>query len=156
MGVCRDTGHCHPSCPPLAMRAHVWGEKGTSRHYGDADPPCVGSAEVTDPASIKAAAARVGEHLGGSGLNLLINNAGIVKPNSLDNETLEDMTQVYTTNTVGPLLLGQVRPPPPALQCSSREHPFLWPCLPELGCPRGHEGPLGEGPGSAPVLLDSH
>uniref|UniRef100_A0A8C0ESE0 C-factor-like n=1 Tax=Bubo bubo TaxID=30461 RepID=A0A8C0ESE0_BUBBB len=72
--------------------------------------------EVTDPASIKAAAARVGEHLGGSGLNLLINNAGIVKLNSLDNETLEDMTQVYTTNTVGPLMLGQVRP------------------LPELGC----------------------
>ncbi|XP_074737728.1 C-signal-like [Strix uralensis] len=63
--------------------------------------------EVTDPASIKAAAARVGEHLGGSGLNLLINNAAIMKPISLDNETLEDMTQVYTTNTIGPLLLGQ-------------------------------------------------
>ncbi|XP_040981968.1 short chain dehydrogenase gsfK-like isoform X1 [Aquila chrysaetos chrysaetos] len=63
--------------------------------------------EVTDPASIKAAAARVGEHLGGSGLNLLINNAGIAKASSLDNETLENMTQIYTTNTVGPLLLGQ-------------------------------------------------
>uniref|UniRef100_A0A8D0FIG8 C-factor-like n=1 Tax=Strix occidentalis caurina TaxID=311401 RepID=A0A8D0FIG8_STROC len=81
--------------------------QGTSRHYGNTDLPCVGSAEVTDPASIKAAAARVGEHLGGSGLNLLINNAGIMKLNSLDNETLEDMTQVYTTNTIGPLLLGQ-------------------------------------------------
>ncbi|XP_074769457.1 C-signal-like [Athene noctua] len=63
--------------------------------------------EVTDTTSIKAAAARVGEHLGGSGLTLLINNAAIIKPNSLDNETMEDMTQVYTTNTVGPLLLGQ-------------------------------------------------
>ncbi|KAM6380770.1 C-signal-like [Pluvialis apricaria] len=63
--------------------------------------------DVTDPASIKAAAARVGEQLGGSGLNLLINNAGIVRLTSLDNETLEDMTQVYTTNTVGPLLMGQ-------------------------------------------------
>ncbi|KAM9268969.1 C-signal-like [Cariama cristata] len=63
--------------------------------------------EVTDPASIKAAAARVAEHLGTSGLNLLINNAGIAKPNLLDNETLEDMTQIYTTNTIGPLLLGQ-------------------------------------------------
>nr|XP_021396702.1 uncharacterized protein LOC110476222 [Lonchura striata domestica] len=63
--------------------------------------------EVANPASIKAAAAKVGEHLGGSGLNLLINNAGIVKPNSLDNETPEDMIQVYTTNTVGPLLMGQ-------------------------------------------------
>ncbi|KFM02707.1 C-factor, partial [Aptenodytes forsteri] len=63
--------------------------------------------EVTDPASIKAAAARVGEQLGGSGLNLLINNAGIAKLNLLDTETLEDMSQVYTTNTVGPLLLSQ-------------------------------------------------
>ncbi|XP_026712501.1 uncharacterized protein LOC113484359 [Athene cunicularia] len=104
--------------------------------------------EVTDTASIKAAADRVGEHLGGSGLTLLINNAGIAKPNSLDNETLEDMTQVYTTNTVGPLLLGQAflpllkkaaqGSPGSALSCSkaaiinmsssagSIEDPYLW------------------------------
>ncbi|XP_010142450.1 PREDICTED: 11-cis retinol dehydrogenase-like, partial [Buceros rhinoceros silvestris] len=67
--------------------------------------------EVTDPASIKAAAAKVEEHLGGSGLNLLINNAGMAKLNPLDNETLghmsEGMSQVYTTNTIGPMLLGQ-------------------------------------------------
>ncbi|KAM6057618.1 C-signal-like [Chlamydotis macqueenii] len=63
--------------------------------------------EVTDPASIKAAAARVEEKLGGSGLNLLINNAGMLICNTLDNATLEDMIQIYTTNTVGPLLLGQ-------------------------------------------------
>ncbi|XP_074442993.1 C-signal-like isoform X2 [Larus michahellis] len=63
--------------------------------------------EVADPDSIKAAAARVREQLGGSGLNLLINNAGIAKLSLLDSETLENMTQVYTTNTVGPLLLGQ-------------------------------------------------
>uniref|UniRef100_A0A8C9MT30 C-factor-like n=1 Tax=Serinus canaria TaxID=9135 RepID=A0A8C9MT30_SERCA len=63
--------------------------------------------EVSDPTSIKAAAAKVGEHLGGSGLNLLINNAGMAKPCSLDNETPENMIQVYTTNTVGPLLMGQ-------------------------------------------------
>ncbi|KAM6300465.1 uncharacterized protein AAHN32_006359 [Aegotheles albertisi] len=63
--------------------------------------------EVTNPASIKAAAARVGEQLGGSGLNLLINNAAIVKLDSLDTATLENMTQVYTTNTIGPLLVSQ-------------------------------------------------
>ncbi|KAF1450679.1 hypothetical protein FQV07_0007890, partial [Pygoscelis papua] len=44
--------------------------------------------EVTDPASIKTAAARVREQLGGSGLNLLINNAGMLIYNTLDNETL--------------------------------------------------------------------
>ncbi|NWV32344.1 DHB2 dehydrogenase, partial [Grantiella picta] len=63
--------------------------------------------EVANPASIKAAAAKVGEHLGGSGLNLLINNAGIAKLNTLDTETLENMTEVYATNTVGPMLMGQ-------------------------------------------------
>ncbi|XP_071423430.1 C-signal-like [Pithys albifrons albifrons] len=63
--------------------------------------------EVADPSSIKAAAAKVGEHLGGSGLNLLINNAGISKLTSIDTETLETMIEVYTTNTVGPLLLGE-------------------------------------------------
>ncbi|XP_072202784.1 C-signal-like [Excalfactoria chinensis] len=63
--------------------------------------------EVTDPASIKAAAASVGERLKGSGLNLLINNAAALKANSLDTETLKDMSQVYTTNTIAPLLLGQ-------------------------------------------------
>ncbi|KAM6300540.1 C-signal-like [Aegotheles albertisi] len=63
--------------------------------------------EVTNPASIKAAAARVGEQLGGSGLNLLINNAGMSRLNSLSSETLEDMTEVYTTNTIGPLLVSQ-------------------------------------------------
>ncbi|XP_065589451.1 C-signal-like [Cyrtonyx montezumae] len=63
--------------------------------------------EVTDPASIKAAAASVGEHLKGLGLNLLINNAGIVREITLDNETLKDMSEVYTTNTISPLLLSQ-------------------------------------------------
>ncbi|NWV17604.1 GSFK dehydrogenase, partial [Origma solitaria] len=63
--------------------------------------------EVANPASIKAAAAKVGEHLGGSGLTLLINNAGMVKPKMLNEETLEDLTETYTTNTAGPLLMGQ-------------------------------------------------
>ncbi|GAB0195727.1 C-factor-like [Grus japonensis] len=80
--------------------------RGPFQRFGGSSGTCQ-EPEVTDPASIKAAAARVGEQLGGSGLNLLINNAGIAKLNLLDTETLEDMTQVYTTNTVAPLLLGQ-------------------------------------------------
>ncbi|XP_062442615.1 C-signal-like [Rhea pennata] len=63
--------------------------------------------EVTDPTSIQAAAGRVREHLKDSGLNLLINNAAIVKPSSLDTETVENMAQVYATNTIGPLLVSQ-------------------------------------------------
>ncbi|XP_054253168.1 C-factor-like [Indicator indicator] len=63
--------------------------------------------DVSNPASIKAAAATVEKHLGGSGLTLLINNAGVAMMSSLDSDTLEDMTKVYTTNTIGPLLMGQ-------------------------------------------------
>ncbi|XP_039359467.1 C-factor-like isoform X2 [Mauremys reevesii] len=60
--------------------------------------------EATDPASIKAAAATVEEHLKGSGLNLLINNAGMIKLNTLESETPETMSLVYATNVTGPLL----------------------------------------------------
>ena len=88
------------SVPALCLLAHTEG----SGH----SPPHLASAEVTDPASIKAAAASVGERLKGSGLNLLINNAGIAKTNSLDTETLDNMSQLFTTNTIVPLLLGQV------------------------------------------------
>ncbi|XP_027502466.1 uncharacterized protein LOC113948766 [Corapipo altera] len=63
--------------------------------------------EVANSASINAAATTVREHVGGSGLNLLINNAGIAKITLLENETPEDMTETYTTNTIGPLLMGQ-------------------------------------------------
>ncbi|XP_039359617.1 C-factor-like [Mauremys reevesii] len=63
--------------------------------------------EATDPASIKAAAARVEEHLKGSGLNLLINNAGVLKLNTLESETPENMSLVYATNVTGPLLVSQ-------------------------------------------------
>uniref|UniRef100_A0A8V0ZQE5 C-factor-like n=1 Tax=Gallus gallus TaxID=9031 RepID=A0A8V0ZQE5_CHICK len=77
--------------------------------------------EVTDPASIKAAAASVGERLKGSGLNLLINNAGIVRENTIDNETLKDMAEVYTTNTIAPLLLGQAFLP--LLKKAAQENP---------------------------------
>ncbi|KAM9122166.1 C-signal-like [Pangshura tecta] len=84
--------------------------------------------EATDPASIKAAAARVEEHLKGSGLNLLINNAGIVRNGTLESETLEGMSLVYTTNVMGPLLVSQAflpllkkaaqGSPQPGLSCS--------------------------------------
>ncbi|XP_074838939.1 C-signal-like [Carettochelys insculpta] len=63
--------------------------------------------DVTDPASIKAAAARVETHLKGSGVNLLINNAGMAKLNTLESETPEDMALVYATNVTGPLLVSQ-------------------------------------------------
>lgn len=94
------------SVPALCLLAHTEG----SGH----SPPHLASAEVTDPASIKAAAASVGERLKGSGLNLLINNAGVLNANTLETETLKDMLHVCTTNTIAPLLLSQVMPSPTA------------------------------------------
>uniref|UniRef100_A0A8C2THF7 Estradiol 17-beta-dehydrogenase 2-like n=1 Tax=Coturnix japonica TaxID=93934 RepID=A0A8C2THF7_COTJA len=93
--------------PPEWVFAGCRDPKGQRAQVSGHSPPHLASAEVTDPASIKAAAASVGERLKGSGLNLLINNAGIVRANKLDNETLKDMSEVYMTNTIAPLLLSQ-------------------------------------------------
>ena len=118
------------SVPALCLLAHTEG----SGH----SPPHLASAEVTDPASIKAAAASVGERLKGSGLNLLINNAGVLNANTLETETLKDMLHVYTTNTIAPLLLSQVMPSPTAPGTS------LY-CSPEVFS-GGRKGPVEQGP----------
>ncbi|XP_061449857.1 C-signal-like isoform X1 [Rhineura floridana] len=63
--------------------------------------------DTCDPSSIQAAAARVTERLKGAGLNLLINNAGILKLNPLESENPEDMSEVYRTNVIGPMMMSQ-------------------------------------------------
>ncbi|XP_070616437.1 C-signal-like [Erythrolamprus reginae] len=64
--------------------------------------------DTDDPTSIKAAAAKVTDCLKGAGLNLLINNAGIVKISSLETETPENMAETYRTNVIGPMMVVQV------------------------------------------------
>ncbi|XP_065279015.1 C-signal-like [Emys orbicularis] len=63
--------------------------------------------EATDPASIQAAAKKAEAHLGGSGLNLLINNAGVMPESTLESATAADMLAVYKINVVGPMLVTQ-------------------------------------------------
>ncbi|XP_015266922.1 PREDICTED: C-factor-like [Gekko japonicus] len=63
--------------------------------------------DTSDPSSIQAAATRVTEHLQGAGLNLLINNAAILRPSTLESETSEVMAEVYKTNVIGPMLVSQ-------------------------------------------------
>ncbi|XP_065423511.1 uncharacterized protein LOC135975652 isoform X4 [Chrysemys picta bellii] len=65
------------------------------------------SAEATDPTSIQAAAKKAEAHLGGSGLNLLINNAGVMPESTLESATAADMLAVYKINVVGPMLVTQ-------------------------------------------------
>ncbi|XP_053904667.1 uncharacterized protein LOC128848649 isoform X2 [Malaclemys terrapin pileata] len=62
---------------------------------------------ATDSASIESAAKKAETHLGGTGLNLLINNAGVMPPRTLESATPEDMLSVYNTNVIGPLLVTQ-------------------------------------------------
>ncbi|KAF7236035.1 hypothetical protein EYD10_17179 [Varanus komodoensis] len=64
--------------------------------------------DASEPSSIRAAAAKVTERLKGAGLNLLINNAGIVKPGDLESTTPEVMSELYNTNVIGPLMVSQV------------------------------------------------
>uniref|UniRef100_A0A8C6Y400 Uncharacterized protein n=1 Tax=Naja naja TaxID=35670 RepID=A0A8C6Y400_NAJNA len=63
--------------------------------------------DTNDPCSVKAAAAKVTELLKGAGLNLLVNNAGILKLSTVETETPENMSEVYKTNVIGPMIVSQ-------------------------------------------------
>uniref|UniRef100_A0A8C6Z7E4 C-factor-like n=1 Tax=Nothoprocta perdicaria TaxID=30464 RepID=A0A8C6Z7E4_NOTPE len=65
------------------------------------------SADVADPTAITNAVKIVEAKLSGTGLNLLINNAGIYAPVTLDTVDSEEMIRAYKTNAVGPLLMAQ-------------------------------------------------
>lgn len=65
--------------------------------------------DVTETQSLEAAAKKVDECTAGCGLNLLINNAGIACDTTLDSEDAQSMAAVYATNTIGPMLVTQVR-----------------------------------------------
>ncbi|XP_008120976.2 C-signal [Anolis carolinensis] len=61
--------------------------------------------ESTDEGSIEAAAQEAEAHLAGKGLTLLINNAGIMPPSTLESVTQDDMLSVFHTNVVGPMMI---------------------------------------------------
>uniref|UniRef100_A0A8B9FGK4 C-factor-like n=1 Tax=Amazona collaria TaxID=241587 RepID=A0A8B9FGK4_9PSIT len=64
--------------------------------------------DVADPSTITKAVKIVEEKLNGTGLNLLINNAGIYNSEaSLERVDAEEMIKTYKTNVVGPLLMAQ-------------------------------------------------
>ncbi|XP_029464716.1 uncharacterized protein LOC115095329 [Rhinatrema bivittatum] len=77
--------------------------------------------DVTDPASIAAAAKAVGNQLEGSGLNLVINNAGIMTYVTLETVDSQDMLHVFNTNVVGPMLVSQAFLP--LLKKAAQENP---------------------------------
>ncbi|XP_077166537.1 C-signal-like [Paroedura picta] len=77
--------------------------------------------EVTDPSNIQAAAAKITNLLQGAGLNLLINNAAVAKYSTLESETAEDMSEVYKSNVIGPMMVTQAFLP--LLRKASQESP---------------------------------
>jgi len=80
-------------------------------------------ADVANPSAIVSAAKIVEGKLNGAGLNLLINNAGIFTPVSLETVDSEEMIRAYKTNAVGPLLMAQVTLP--SVPCGLSRVP-LW------------------------------
>ncbi|XP_053555496.1 C-factor-like [Bombina bombina] len=77
--------------------------------------------EATDPASVKEASKEVESHLRGSGLNVVINNAGIMPESTLESADAEDFLHVYNTNVVGPLLVAKALLP--FLKKAAEENP---------------------------------
>lgn len=67
---------------------------------------CLVQLDVTDFERIKQVAQEVSDKLQGKGLNILLNNAGIiVREPSLDDVTVELMMDHFKTNTVAPLMI---------------------------------------------------
>ncbi|KAM5138875.1 C-signal-like [Mantella aurantiaca] len=63
--------------------------------------------DTTDHASMEACVKRVEKELAGRGLDILINNAGVMPPSTLQSVTAEQMSNVYNINTIGPMLASQ-------------------------------------------------
>ncbi|KAM9843623.1 C-signal-like [Aulostomus maculatus] len=63
------------------------------------------SLDVSDLCSIKKSAQLVGSQLGPRGLNLLVNNAGVLAKSSLLEASPEDMQHSFKTNLMGPMFM---------------------------------------------------
>ncbi|XP_073434519.1 C-signal-like isoform X2 [Dendrobates tinctorius] len=63
--------------------------------------------DATDIESVKKAAVEVEKYLNGSGLNLLINNAGVISSKKLEKVDADEMIDTFKTNVVGPLQVSQ-------------------------------------------------
>ena len=73
--------------------------------------------DVTDYEHLSELVKEVEDVTEGQGLNLLINNAGILKKCSLDELTPEKMREVFETNTIAPLMITKVYSLPDGRSC---------------------------------------
>lgn len=63
--------------------------------------------DVKDQQSVERAQSLVSKAVKGEGLNLLINNAGIIGHQSVEEVTREVMREAYEVNAIGPLMMAQ-------------------------------------------------
>ncbi|NWH33033.1 RDH1 dehydrogenase, partial [Chloropsis hardwickii] len=136
--------------PPQHLFAACLDPQGKGRGHQPVPKSSCPPADVTDPNSIKAAVGKVQEKVGSAGLNLLVNNTGTTRRSTLATETAENMSLVYTTNTIGPLQTSQVRTqaaPPQTLgtgrkRMVMRSHPLqaFLPLLKEAAQAEGQRG----------------
>jgi 3-oxoacyl-[acyl-carrier protein] reductase len=68
-------------------------------------------ADLTRPDSIPPLLAQVGEFAGQSGLGVLVNNAGIYPPGSIESLTAEEWDRVFALNARAPFLVTQAALP---------------------------------------------
>lgn len=64
--------------------------------------------DTSDLCSIKECTQQVSALVGSEGLNLLVNNAGILIKTTLLDTTCEDMQKVFNTNVLGPMNMIKV------------------------------------------------
>lgn len=65
-------------------------------------------ADVDNQATIDSAKSTVEAKVESDGLNLLINNAGLLERANLEDVTREQMRRGYETNAIGPLMMAKV------------------------------------------------
>ena len=63
--------------------------------------------DVTDPGSVAAAVATVGERLGRSGLRAVVNNAGVIVQGPLELLPQRELERQFAINTLGPIYVTQ-------------------------------------------------
>ncbi|NXU84758.1 H17B6 dehydrogenase, partial [Xiphorhynchus elegans] len=107
LGLALLKGLLEQPSPPRHLFAACLDPQGKGHGRQPVPKPSCPLADVTDPNSIKAAVEKVQERVGSAGLNLLINNISTTRRSTLATETAENMSLVYTTNTIGPLQTSQ-------------------------------------------------
>jgi len=86
------------------VRREIDGESLKARSTDELTPLII---DVTDDASIKAAAETVGAAVGDRGLAGLVNNAGIIKPGPIEFQAIADLRTQLEVNVIGQIAVTQ-------------------------------------------------